>query len=958
MKRHKMLTGALIALAAIISILILSPRAEAASANPNLNPPYTSVQLFRWSYNDIATECTQWLGPQGYGGVQISPPEASLSNVGVSPVWWNMYQPVNYTRLTSDMGTAAELQAMINACHAAGVRVYADVVTNQMAGGSGTAPNGATDGTSSWNSTTLVYPDFISTDFHTPGCAISSNDYNGQTTLATASDSNAAAASVLPDFATDYPGGISQYDTQNCWLEGMPDVATENPATQAKIEAYLELLLSMGIDGFRIDAAKHQQEFAMAQIFAAVNKVQPLTNENETPWVTQEVFVDGESNPRSQFAAIGAIQEFQFSTLMMQALRGEYGASLAAIPADMGTPGKWGGTWSFDDSAIAQTLVDDWDTERNNGNSLNASDFVKGDPNDATTSYRYDLANIFMLASPYGVMAQVQSGYRFTDENAAPFGCFIPVGTSATDCTSAFVSGVAQAPTSRTTPTNGWDFIHRWTDISNMVKFNTAVHGTSMNTWTVGTNNQIAFSRAPASSISSSGTVTAGAALGFVALNNESSSWNTTFATGLPAGTYCNILNGTLSSGSCTADVVVVDASGNANVTVPANGNPASGDSVVPAIAIYVGQTEASPSVAPVAPTNLSATPVSSTSINLTWTASTGATTYTVYRSTSASGTFASIGTSSSASYADSGLTASTTYYYDVTAGNTAGTSAASSIVSGTTAAASAYTAVYPTMDLRGSMNNWGTSSMTLIGNDTWQVLVTLAPNTTYAYKYDAYGDWSNASSWGASGKTGVAALSPVSSGNINFTSGASTSYNFTFNDVTLAYSVVAAANTLPTFTISGTSSGLTPTLIVTSANSATATISITPVNGFDSAVTFACVGLPADVSCSFSPASVTPKTTAPVTTTMTLSKTTVASALNSNKPLYPASILAALLCCFGLRRRKVLQRLMMLLVCILAMATINGCAPAKINQNSTMIGVTATSGSISQTMVFSLTVE
>jgi len=63
-----------------------------------------------------------------------------------------------------------------------------------------------------------------------------------------------------------------------------------------------------------------------------------------------------------------------------------------AIPADMGTPGKWGGTWSFDDSAIVQTLVDDWDTERNNGNSLNASDFVTGDPNDATTSYRYDLA--------------------------------------------------------------------------------------------------------------------------------------------------------------------------------------------------------------------------------------------------------------------------------------------------------------------------------------------------------------------------------------------------------------------------------------------------------------------------------------------------------------------------------------------------------------------------------------
>jgi alpha-amylase len=961
-----------------------------------------------------------------------------------------MYQPVNYSNLTSDMGTAAELATMITTCHAAGVRVYADVVTNQMAGGSGTSPNGATDGTSSWTSTPPVYPNFSATDFH-PACAISSADYNGGT-IATPSSPTAAAASLLSNFATEYPGGIGQYDTQNCELEGMPDVATENPTTQAKIAAYVELLLGMGIDGFRLDAAKHQQEFAMAQIFAAANTVQALTLEGEAPWVTQEVMVDGESNPRSQFFPNGAVQEFQFSTLMMQALRGEYGASLSAIPTDMGTPGNWGGTWDFDASTGVQTLVDDWDTERNNGNSLTASDFVTGDPNDSTTSYMYDLANIFMLASPYGEMAQVQSGYRFIDNNAAPAGCAVPSGSSATVCTSAFIAGVAQVPTSRTTPKTGFDFIHRWTDIANMVGFNIATHGTSMNTWTVGTNNQIAFSRAPSSDINGNGSVNVGTAVGFVALNNDTAAWTTTFETGLPGGTYCNVVNGTLSGGSCTADVVVVSANGNATVTVPAMGVP--GVSAVPAIAIYVGQTEGAATTAPVAPAGLTATAASSSSISLAWTASAGATTYTVYRSATATGTFTSIGTPSNISYSDTSLTPSTKYYYNVTATNSVGTSAASSTatattlalpipaaptgltatpassssitlawtastnassytvsrstsatgtfaavgtpstagftdtgltgateyfynvtatdaagtspasstVSATTAAASAFTAAYPTMDLRGAMNNWTTTSMSLIANDTWQVLVTLAPYTTYAYKYDAYGNWSNSSSWGASGTDGVAALSPVSSGNINFTSGSGTTYNFTFNDSTLAYSVEAVTVVLPTFTITGASNGLTQMLTVTDQNSAKATITITPENGFSAAVTFACVGLPANTACSFSPTSVTPTSTTPVTTTMTVSKTNSTAILNRTKSLYPASMLAALFCCIGFKRRKMLQRLLLLVVCILVMATANGCGAIHYHPSSTMIGVTATSGSgstaIQQTTVFPLTVE
>src|SRR5690349_1589271 len=121
--------------------------AAMAPAHAAFNAADTSVQMFRWKWNDIAQECTNWLGPQGFGAVQVSPPQASAS-LGA---WWDVYQPVNFTSLKSNMGTEAEFQAMINTCHTAKVRVYVDVVVNHLAAGSGTATDGTT-----WNSASLT----------------------------------------------------------------------------------------------------------------------------------------------------------------------------------------------------------------------------------------------------------------------------------------------------------------------------------------------------------------------------------------------------------------------------------------------------------------------------------------------------------------------------------------------------------------------------------------------------------------------------------------------------------------------------------------------------------------------------------------------------------------------------------------------------------------------------------
>ena len=82
----------------------------------------------------------------------------------------------------------------------------------------------------------------------------------------------------------------------------------------------------------------------------------------------------------------------------------------------------------------------------------------------------------------------------------------------------------------------------------------------------------------------------------------------------------------------------------------------------------------------PAAPAGLTVTGVTSSSVSLSWTASSGASSYSVYRGATRVGSGVT-----STSYTDSGLSPSTSYSYSVTAVNGAGESSHSSTVSATT---------------------------------------------------------------------------------------------------------------------------------------------------------------------------------------------------------------------------------------------------------------------------------
>jgi alpha-amylase len=88
----------------------------------------------------------------------------------------------------------------------------------------------------------------------------------------------------------------------------------------------------------------------------------------------------------------------------------------------------------------------------------------------------------------------------------------------------------------------------------NMVGWHNLVAGLPVSNWYDDGSNLIAFSR---------GTK------GWIAINNESTSQTHTFATGLPAGSYCDIIHTAALATTCSGQTVTVDAQGNATVTVP-----------------------------------------------------------------------------------------------------------------------------------------------------------------------------------------------------------------------------------------------------------------------------------------------------------------------------------------------------------------------------------------------------
>lgn len=332
-----------------------------------------------------------------------------------------------------------------------------------------------------------------------------------------------------PCTVTDYTNAAN---VQDCELLSLPDLNTGLSSVRHKIAGYLIMLARRGVAGFRIDAAKHIQQVELDSIFYIVDST--MTAEaRPIPYYFLEVSSGaGEAlSPRDFYGeAYGSggaadITEFTFVGVGDK-FRGIGGQHISQLNPN-GPPGaQFSATaWGLMPQDKAVVFLQNHDTQHSCGISYR----------DGNT---FRIANVWMLAQPYGYPS-ILSSYTFN----------CPAGNSMgppSDGAGNTIDLVC-ATSLETAVIGQWVCEHRDPYILSMVAFRKYVAGTDQNNWWDDSLNAIAFSRGNK---------------GFVAINGDTTALSITIPTGLPTGTYCDLLTGGLLAAACHGTPVVVDSAG------------------------------------------------------------------------------------------------------------------------------------------------------------------------------------------------------------------------------------------------------------------------------------------------------------------------------------------------------------------------------------------------------------
>ncbi len=446
------------------ALLIVSCGREQAAPQPTDEPELPSLNVFAHLF--------EWTWPSIARECEEFLAPAGYTAVQVSPPqehaegpqWWTRYQPVSY-QLISRGGNREEFVDMVERCNAVGVGIYVDAVINHMTG--------------------------VRSGVGVAGSPYGEYEYPG---LYTYDDFNHCGRNENDDIV-DFN---DIWEVQHCELVNLADLRTDKPDVRAKLAAFLSELVELGVAGFRIDAAKHMPA---ADLTAILDQV------DGDPFVFLEVIatIDGPLD-RTTYTDIAHVTEFEYLPFLHDPLNAGELAALERISERSGLL----------PSELAVVFADNHDTQRHDGG--HAFNYKLGE--------RYVLANVFMLAWPYGY-PKVMSSFRFEDREAGP-PVTDPVAAGAATCS------------------EEWVCEHRWPAIANMVAFRAATTGAPVAHWQVHGESGLSFGRGEA---------------GHVVINASAEPLDVEVQTSLAAGDYCDLVTATR-AGSCDGNVVSVNDSG------------------------------------------------------------------------------------------------------------------------------------------------------------------------------------------------------------------------------------------------------------------------------------------------------------------------------------------------------------------------------------------------------------
>lgn len=480
------LASAILAAALTATALVFTLAPSKLSA---IDKSSVGLQMFGWNWNSIASECTTTLGPNGVDWVLTLPPSDHITG----NQWWIHYQPTSY-ELNSDAGTREEFAAMVKTCNAAGVHVVTDAVLNHMAGREGTSFSGNDYGFD------LAFGDtYQRANFHS---GLSETD---------------------PNYcAYDIGDWNALWERTNCQFPGLPDLATEQTYVREQIAKYLNDQISLGVSGFRIDAAKHMPPADISAIKALLT--------NPDVFIVQEI--PGGTDLANDYVSNGSVWAWD-NAAYAQNLFSFSGNISQATGYDEVSAG-------FPDTQKSLTWISNHDTEHHSSGSLT---YLNG--------RYYELANIWMLAERYG-SPMLYTGYAFdegdwqapqSDDGLIRDAVCAP-GDSIQTASDDPAAGVYEA--------GSFVCLQRWTSIQGMIAWRNEV-GDAEKTDIFGGDGAYGFGRS---------------GKGYVLINSNYEAFKApNLATGMQPGTYCDLISGggkplDSSNGGCLGETVVVDADG------------------------------------------------------------------------------------------------------------------------------------------------------------------------------------------------------------------------------------------------------------------------------------------------------------------------------------------------------------------------------------------------------------
>lgn len=246
---------------------------------------------------------------------------ATDTDLGCTGIWlmpvnpsttYHKYDVTDYYDIDPEYGTLDDFKELVTACHERGVNVCMDFVMNH------------TSSQHEWFQTAVEYLKALPADAEPDTAECPYVDYY--------------------HFSREYDSGYTQiegtewYYESQFWSE-MPDLNLESEAVRAEFEAIVDFWLELGVDAFRLDAAKEYDTGnadANIEILSWFNTM--VKEKDPDAYIVAEVWTDQTAYVKYYASGIDSVFDFSFadkdgtiSSVLNGGSASSYGKALIAI---------------------------------------------------------------------------------------------------------------------------------------------------------------------------------------------------------------------------------------------------------------------------------------------------------------------------------------------------------------------------------------------------------------------------------------------------------------------------------------------------------------------------------------------------------------------------------------------------------------------------------------------------